>query len=176
MSDRLVLWSVLGVALLISVVTDLVSRRIPDVVTYPTAIIALGFRFFREGVGDLEHGLVSGAVAGLSAGALFSILALRKRFGWGDVKLMLAAGCVLGYPLTMAALIFVSLAGALQAIVTLMWKGTVWTTLAGAMRRTGQKLRLVKSKPEDKPEPDYIPYGVAIALGCFWAMWWDRKG
>ncbi len=176
MSDRVVLWSLLGVALLISVVTDLVSRRIPDVVTYPTALLALGFRFFREGVGDLEHGLISGAVAGLGAAALLSIWAFRNKVGWGDVKLLLAAGCVFGYPLVMGALVFVSLAGAMQAMVTIIWKGTVWTTLAGSLRRAGQKMRLVKGEPAAKEEPHYIPYGVAIALGCFWAMWWDRQG
>ena len=175
MTDRVVLWSLLGVALFISVITDLASRRIPDLVTYPTAIIALAFRFWREGVGDLEHGLISGVVAGLGAAALLSIWALRSKIGWGDVKLMLAAGCVFGYPLVLAALVFVSLAGALQAIVTLIWKGTVWTTLAGAMTRLGTKLRLVKGPPSPKDEPHYIPYGVAIALGCLWAMWWDRN-
>lgn len=175
MSDRVALWSLLGVALLISVVTDLVSRRIPDVVTYPTAVIALGYRFFREGVGDLEHGLVSGLVAGLGAAALLSLWAFRKRVGWGDVKLLLAAGCAFGYPLIMAALVFVSLAGALQAMVTLIWKGTVWTTISGALRRAGQKIRVVKGEPTLKAEPHYIPYGVAIALGCLWTMWWDRN-
>src|SRR4051812_26611321 len=104
MDDRYVLWALLGVALLISVITDLVSRRIPDVVTYPTAALALGFRFYRDGLGDLEHGALSGLLAGVGAAGLLSLWAFRNKVGWGDVKLLLAAGCVFGYPLIMAAL------------------------------------------------------------------------
>ena len=173
MADRYVLWSLLAVALVISVITDLASRRILDVVTYPTALLALMYRFFAEGMGDLEHGVISGGVAGLGAAGLMAIWAIRKQVGWGDVKLLLAAGCALGYPLVMAALVFVSLAGALQAVVTLIWKGGVWTTLASSLRKAGQKLKLVKGEPQPA-EPHYIPYGVAIALGCLWAMWWDH--
>jgi Flp pilus assembly protein protease CpaA len=36
------LWTVLGVALVISVVTDVLRRRILDIVTYPLMAIALG--------------------------------------------------------------------------------------------------------------------------------------
>ncbi|MBL8951994.1 MAG: prepilin peptidase [Myxococcaceae bacterium] len=160
---------------MISVVTDLASRRILDIITYPTALLALGYRLVAEGVGELEHGLVSGAVAGLGVGLVMLPWSLRKKggIGWGDYKLLVAAGCAFGYPLVMAMLVFVSLAGALQAVVTLIWKGGVWTTLAASLRKMGQRLKLVKGDVQTE-EPHYIPYGVAIALGCFWAMWWDR--
>ncbi len=178
MADRYVLWGLLGVALLVSVVTDLASRRIPDLVTYPTMLLALGYRAFSEGVGDLERGLVSGLAAGLGTAVIMVPWALRKGkgLGWGDVKLLVAAACVFGYPLVMAALVFVSLAGALQAIVTLIWKGSVWTTLSGSVRRAGERLKLVKGQRGAEQEGHYIPYGIAIALGCLWAMWWDRSG
>jgi len=166
MSDRLVLWSLLGLALVVSVITDLKSRRIPDFVTYPTAVLALAFRFWREGLGDLEHGVVSGLVAGLASAGLFALWAVRAKIGWGDVKLLLAAGCVFGYPLIMGALVFISLCSLLQAVVTLIWRGELAKTLGGMLR--------LKRKPGT--EPVYIPFGVAIALGCFWAMWWDRRG
>lgn len=165
MPDRYALWSLLGVALLASVITDLKSRRIPDLITYPTAALALGYRFWRGGLGDLEHGVISGLVSGLSAAALFSLWAVRNKVGWGDVKLLLAVGCVFGYPLVMAALVFVSLCGLLQGVVTLMWKGELAKTLGGMLR--------LKRKPG--AEPVYIPFGVAIALGCVWTMWWDRN-
>lgn len=172
MPDRYALWGLLGVALLVSVVTDLKSRRIPDWVTYPTIALALGLRFWREGLGDFEHGLVSGLVSGLGAALLFTPGALRKKqgFGWGDVKLVAAAGAVFGYPLVMAALIFISLVGALQGIVVWIWTGSAASTVT----RIGQRLKLVKGTP--KPgEQLKIPYAVAIALGCFWAMWWDQS-
>lgn len=167
------LWLLLAVALVISVVTDVSSRRIRDFITYPTIVIALGLRWLK-GVGDLESGLISGLVASVASGALFALLSWRGGgFGWGDVKLVAAVGAVFGYPLIMGALIFISLAGCLQAIVTLMWDGAVWDTLRAFGSRWGQRLKLTRNAV---PSPARrIPYGVAIALGSFWAMWWDRS-
>jgi prepilin peptidase CpaA len=167
MGDRVVLWGLLTVALLVSMVTDLTSRRILDVITVPTALIALSYRLFEQGVGDLEGGFVSGLVAAVGCAGFFSIVALRGNMGWGDVKLLFAVGAVFGYPLAMSATLFISLVGFLLALVTLIWKGTVWTTVRSAL------LRFTKRKTTSE-EPNYIPYGVAIALGSFWAMWWER--
>lgn len=174
MPDRVVLWGVLSIALLISVVTDLTSRRIPDVITYPTAILALAFRLWRGGLGDAETGLLSGLIAGAGAAGLLSIWAFRGKIGWGDVKLLFAVGAVFGYPLVTGALIFISLVGALQAVITIIWKGSVWATTRRVLMGLGQRLKLTRGETS-KEEPHYIPYGVAIALGSFWAMWWDQS-
>ena len=170
------LWALLGVALLISVVTDLVSRRILDVVTMPVMVIALGLRLWWQGWGDLEHGLLSGLAAGAGAAGLFAVLAFRgKGFGWGDVKLVGAVGLALGYPLVLGALVFISLVGALQAVVTLVWHGAVWETLSAVASRWAAKARLVKPRAESDNPGRHIPYGIAIALGSFWAMWWEHS-
>lgn len=42
--SHIALWIVLGMALVISVVTDVLRRRILDVVTYPLMVVALGVR------------------------------------------------------------------------------------------------------------------------------------
>ena len=89
------------------------------------------------------------------------------------MKLVAAVGAVFGYPLIMGALLFISLAGALQAIVTLIWQGAVWDTLRAVALRWGKRLKLSKNVV-DAPAR-HIPYGVAIALGSFWAMWWDTS-
>lgn len=174
MAPKDILWLLLTVALVISVVTDVVSRRILDFVTYPTFAIALALRFWQGQLGDLESGVVSGLVAAAGAGGLFAVLAWRGgAFGWGDVKLVAAVGAVFGYPLIMGALLFISLAGALQAIVTLLWQGAVWDTLRTVALKWGSRLKLSKAAV-DVPAR-HIPYGVAIALGSFWAMWWDKS-
>ena len=167
MSDRVALWSLLGLALVISVVTDLKSRRIPDWVTYPTALLALGFRYYRAELGDFDAangGLLSGLASGAGCAAFFTLWAVRGKIGWGDVKLMFAVGAVFGWPLVLAALAFISLCSLLQGLVTIIWKGEVARTFS----------RLVRFKRKEG-EPLYIPFGVAIALGCIWAMWWDRN-
>jgi prepilin peptidase CpaA len=167
------LWLVLSGALLISVVTDVLSRKILDWVTLPVIALTLGLRAWHQFPGELDQGLLSGLIAGGAAAAFFGVLAWRGVFGWGDVKLLGAVGAAFGFPLIMGALLFISLAGALQAIVTLLWQGAVWDTLRAAGSRWGKRLKLSKSAI-DAPSR-HIPYAVAIALGSFWAMWWDRS-
>ncbi|MDY7230870.1 A24 family peptidase [Hyalangium rubrum] len=170
---QIALWTVLGVALVISVVTDVLRHRILDVVTYPLMVVGLGTRLAVEGVGGIETGLISGLVSGLGLAALLLPGALRGKMGWGDVKLMGGVGAVLGFPAVMAAGAFISLAGAFQAVVTLIWKGEVWDTLAAAGRRWAIKARLLREDSTPAAQR-HIPYGVAIALGTFWAMWWQQ--
>ena len=165
------LWIVLGVALVISVVTDIASQRILDLITFPTIGLALVLRFFDGGF-DFDRGVLGGVICAIGACALFAVAAMRGSMGWGDVKLMAAVGAVMGWPLMLYAVACVTLAGALQAVVTLMWKGTTWETAASVLQKAGKKLKLIpKEVPVAKPE--HIPYGVAIALGTFWAMWWQ---
>jgi len=81
---KLILWAVLGLALAISVVTDVLGRRIFDAVTLPAVAIALGLRTFYEGLGEPDHGLLSGLIGMAGAGGFFAVLALwKKSFGWG---------------------------------------------------------------------------------------------
>lgn len=167
-------WVVLAVVLLISVVTDLLWRRILDAVTYPAMVIGLGLRAWEGGLGGLETGIVSGVVAGLLGSALFAVMAWRGKMGWGDAKLMAVVGVALGYPAILAALVFVSLVGALQAVVTLLWHGQVWDTIAAVGRRWAVKTKLL---PKDTTLGDtrQIPYGVSIAVGSAWAMFWEHS-
>lgn len=171
---QIALWIVLGVALLISVVTDVLSGRILDVVTWPTIVIALGLRLYFYGVGDLENGLVSGVVCSVGLMAFFAVLAWRNKMGWGDVKLMGAVGAALGFPLAISALVFTTLVGMLQALVTLLWKGQFWDTLATSGRRWAMRVRLLPKDTKLGPAR-HIPYGVAIAVGSAWAMWWEHS-
>lgn len=171
---KLLLEILLGLALAISAVTDLAARRIPDWVTWPTVALALGARLLVEGVGDPGTGLVSGGLGVALASALFALLAWRGQgFGWGDVKLMAAVGACLGYPLVLTALALISLVGALQALVTVVWHGAAWETVSAIVGRWAKWLKLeVGAAPARRT----IPYGVAIALGALWAMWWDQRG
>jgi prepilin peptidase CpaA len=162
-----VLFGVLVVTATTAVVTDLKLRKIHDLLTYPAMALCLGLRLWFEGVGDLEKGLLSG-LAGLAATVLwFGGFAIAKKgMGWGDVKLAGVMGAAFGMPLTLAAMLFVSVVGAFQAVVSLIWAGALSDTVRGVLARKadGQSANPVKRN---------IPYGVAIALGSFWAMWWD---
>jgi prepilin peptidase CpaA len=162
-----ILFSLLAVTVIVAVGTDLKSRRIPDLLTYPAMALCLAVRLWLEGMGELTSGFLSG-LAGLGAAVLwFGAFALSKKgLGWGDVKLAGVMGAALGMPLTLAAMVFVSVAGAFQAIVSLIWAGALSDTVRGVLSRKtdGQDGNRVKR---------HIPYGVAIAVGSLWAMWWD---
>ncbi|MFZ5440533.1 MAG: prepilin peptidase [Myxococcota bacterium] len=154
MSSRQLLFALLAVALLVAVVTDLRSRRIPDLLTYSLMGVSLAVRAGMDGLGAWDQGLLSGLIAmGLALG-WFSLFALREGgLGWGDVKLAGGVGAALGLPLVVAAVIGISLAGALQAVVSLIWQADSSATV--------------------RQPKKHIPYGVAIALGSLGAMWWD---
>ncbi|WP_163870659.1 A24 family peptidase [Myxococcus eversor] len=171
---HIALWTILGVALVISVVTDVMRREILDVVTYPLMAVGLGVRLATEGVGGLGDGLLSGLVSGVGMALLLVPAAARGQMGWGDVKLMGGVGAVLGFPASMAAAAFISLAGAAQAVVSLLWQGAVWDTVSAALRRWAVRLHLARSDAQPAARR-HIPYGVAIALGTFWALWWQHE-
>lgn len=166
-------WGLLAPALIVSAIYDTHSRRIPDWVTWPTLVLLLGARFLIEGVGGLQSGLLSGLVGAGAAGGFFALWALAGQMGWGDVKLMAAVGAAFGYPAVQGAAIFVTLVGALQALVLLLWQGALWQTIEGAVSGLAGRLGLPAATREEK-ERKSVPYGLAIALGGFWTMWWER--
>lgn len=170
---QIALWTVLGFALLTSVVTDVTSGRILDVVTWPTMVVALVLRATVVGWGAWDElGALSGALGASGLMALFAVLAWRGKMGWGDVKLMGAVGATLGLPLALTALVFTSVAGAVQAVVTLLWQRQFGETVSAWARAWAVRLRLVPDGVRH-PTPKHIPYGVAIAVGSACAMWWE---
>jgi len=136
---------ILGPALAVSVVTDLRERRILNAVTYPALLLAV--------VAAAWTGLVGQALLGalICAGPLAAAM-WRGWMGAGDVKLMavtgLLAGAAGGWPLCLAVLFDVAVAGGVLALAFIC---------AARIRR--------------QPPPRHVPYAVAIAAGAAWALW-----
>jgi prepilin peptidase CpaA len=86
--------------------------------------------------------------------------------------LVAVVGAAFGYPLVLGALAFITLTGAVQAVVTLLWLGEIWETVARAGRRALARL-LPRAPVAAEPLGRHIPYGVAIALGSVWTVWWQ---
>jgi prepilin peptidase CpaA len=160
---QVALFTLLSVALLVCAVSDWRLHLIPDVVLAPTLVLGLGVRFVYEGWGDLEAGLASGLIAAVLCAALFGVVAWFNRgFGAGDVKLMLVVGACLGVWLGAAAVLFTTIAGALQAVLVVIWQGAGKETVD----------RMLRPASNSSATRRHIPYGVAIAVGSAWAMWW----
>jgi prepilin signal peptidase PulO-like enzyme (type II secretory pathway) len=93
--------SVIGVALIACAATDLVSLRVPDVVTLPTLAFALAWSAWTG-----EPGIAPSVAGATMAGGLLLVAAIVTKggLGGGDVKLGALLGAALGLPVAAFAL------------------------------------------------------------------------
>jgi Flp pilus assembly protein protease CpaA len=149
----LVASSVLALALCISVITDLRRRLILNVVTYPAlAVVFVCFAW----LGGMPL-LIESAI-GMAVCAVIPLLVMLR--GWmaaGDVKLLALSGAVAGawagWPFSLMVLLYVSLAGGVQA---LLW--------------------IIAARLRGRERPKYVPYGLSIALGTLAAFFGIGQG
>ncbi len=163
-SMQLILYNGLMITLLISSVTDLYQRRIPNLVTGPAILMAL-----------LTHGYIGGldgflfSLQGLLLGfIIFLIPYLLGGMGAGDVKLMSVVGAVLGWGQTLMALLFIAVCGGIIALGMMISQGTTRQTLSRlfmALLFLGAHgdSSLLKVNKENTQEG--IPYALAITGG-----------
>lgn len=95
----------------------------------------------------------------------FLLIYIKGGFGAGDVKLMTAVGALAGFYFAIWALLFTSIVAVIMAWALVIWKGRFWEYL----KRSLLLLALVRPKQPEGEKPLTIPYGVAVALGTFWA-------
>lgn len=113
--------SALVLAMLLCTGTDLIEYRVPNVVTYPGTLLALGAALvFPQG------DVLNAALAGLAGGLMFLVLAILTRggIGLGDVKLAVLIGAALGFPGGYHALVIGVMAGGF-VILALFLTGVV---------------------------------------------------
>lgn len=144
-------WTYLALfwALLLGALADWQTQYLYDVITLPLLALGLGVSF-------AFPALLGGPWASLLAalGMAATMLALqflgrwlfgRDALGGGDVKLMAAAACFLGWPQAWLALLLGSLLGLPLLLVHRRLRGGAWK--------------------------DPVPFGPALALGCAVAAW-----
>ena len=150
--------AVLVVMLLIALVIDLRSRRIPNWLTYGGAIAGLAMS--STGAGPHFLMALGGLLAGLAV--LLPLHALRV-LGAGDVKLMAAVGTFLGPVEVLYAALFTFIAGGIAALVFVAWRRS-FGPLAANLRSivfagiAGTPLPRIESVGR-------MPYGIAICAG-----------
>jgi prepilin signal peptidase PulO-like enzyme (type II secretory pathway) len=139
---------------------DWEHKLILNKVTYPMAVLALvllAFDTLSPGLllpGDMaflppdKPAILSGVIGGAVGFGFFLLvfLLVPRGMGMGDVKLAGLIGLVMGWPMTVVALLIGILLGGLVAIVLL------------ALRFKGRK--------------DPIPYGTILALGPIITLFW----
>lgn len=93
---------------------DLKHYLIPDRIVWPGAILALLFSFLNPNVDWLQALIGSAIVSGFFA--LIILLTKGKGMGWGDVKLGLFIGALLGWQVSLLALFIAFVGGSLVGI------------------------------------------------------------
>ncbi len=125
-------------ALLVCTATDLLRYRVPNVITYPSIVVALLAAVLMP-----DADLQSAVIAALAAGFCFFVLALITRggLGLGDVKLAVLIGALLG----------------LNAVAAIFWGVVAGGIVIFALYATG-----VVGRKEAVP---YAPFLALAAIG-----------
>ena len=158
-SDALVT-AVVAVGMGAAAVIDLRTRRIPNILTATLAAVGLGLAaagFGRVGLGASMLGCLLG-LAFMMPGHIFG------RTGAGDVKLLAAAGALLGPTDTIYAFLYTAIAGGALALVVAVARRRLSQTIASTsalMSGSEQARAEVDSTSSD----NRFAYAPAIAIG-----------
>ena len=166
----------LSAVLIVASVNDLRFQKIPDLLTYPVMLIAVGCHVVMNGLNGLLF-----SVGGLALGiAVFILPYLMGGMGAGDAKLMGAVGAILGAKGVFVAFLFTAIAGGIYALILFMvrrraFKG-FWQRQAATLKTfifTRQFIPIPGDSNEKKPK---LCYGVAIALGTLFSVFLEFSG
>ena len=144
---NLVFWFYVASVLIIIFVYDLKHYIIPDKVLFPAIIIAFLYRLFGN-----FYLITNFLIAVVIASGFFLIIFLvskGKWMGFGDVKLAILMGLLLGISSVLAALFVAFFFGAIISIIL-----------------------IILNKKKLKSE---IPFGPFLIIGTFLAMFWGQQ-
>ncbi len=117
MTTQLVIYGVLLFGLLVAGITDVRSSRVPNYLTFPLALIGLGFHAFS----DSGAGIVF-SLSGLGLGLVLLLgFYLYGGMGAGDVKLLAAVGAIVGPFNVFVGFLIATLLGGLYAVAVMIW-------------------------------------------------------
>jgi prepilin peptidase CpaA len=156
----------------VALVTDLQNRKIYNWLTFPAMLVGIALNVYFAGLAGLQSSLI-----GLLVGSVvFLVGFLVGAMGAGDVKLMAAVGAWLGWPYTIAAVIYVTIFGGLIAIIAAAASGALPQMLKNV---GGFMMALIT--PGAKPAGAFttsaappVAYGVSIALGTLLALFFPE--
>ncbi|MDK9557998.1 prepilin peptidase [Marinobacter sp. M216] len=162
---------VLAIALVIAVITDLRTHRIPNWLTFSVLTVAL--------VGQVAEAQWQGLFAGLG-GALVGLLCFLPlhifgAMGAGDVKLMTSVGALLGPQAALIGVLATIVCGGGIALVFIGSRGglgALWRRYSrmAVMMASRQPVYLAPATGEAAAER--FPYALAIACGSFFSIWY----
>jgi len=155
----------------VACVTDLRDRRIPNVLTFGAALVALVVHAFVGGA----SGIVTSGAGWLVGVALFFPFFALGGLGAGDVKLLGAIGAWLGpYPVLYVAL-YSSLAGGLFALIVALEAGYLREAFRNlgylAMFWKAHGLRRVEGFDLASSKSPRLAYAIPVLAGVLVTLW-----
>jgi prepilin peptidase CpaA len=147
-------------------VFDVKSRRIPNFVTAPALLLGLFMHLILGGWSQFFSSLAAGLICGL----IFLVFYLAGGMGAGDVKLILAVGCIAGLSHIAYLLVLTAISGGVMAICLALARGRLQQTFMNVAVLTSHH-----TSEGLTPHPDLnisnnqtlrLPYALAIASGA----------
>ncbi len=164
-------WIVVIAIALLACLTDVFTRRVPNILTGPAWILGLAWALGDGGVGRVAEVLA----ASLILATPYVLLFIFAGGGAGDAKLMAAIGAWLGILNGLLALFAIALCGALLAVAYALNYGRLWSVMTYMKQSVGTVLYVAcnRGKMSDarcvllkREEMITMPYGVAIFAGA----------
>lgn len=172
---------ILGLALLVSLITDIKYRRILNIITLPAILFGIVYYTTTQG----WNGFLFSGKGFLVGMGILLIPYLLGGMGAGDVKLMAAIGALTGTTFTMYAFFYIGLIGGIIALIMILkTKGLAnsFKSFWYCIKSFFYSFLLFRSNlgamviNDDKQNNSRIvfPYGVAIVLGtlCAFVLGW----
>ena len=162
--------------LIISAVIDLRTQKIPNLITYPSIVIA----FFYHGAFGGGNGLLF-SFTGLSVGiGLLLLPYIMGGMGAGDAKLMGAVGGMIGAKGVFYAFLCTAIVGGIYALVLILIRRTYFNGFFKKQMTTLWTFILTQKYIPDpiqggKNRPR-LCYGLSIALGTGLYIYFDLLG
>ena len=162
---------VLGTLLAIACISDVRTRRIPNLLTFPAAGLALVFHLATGGWSAAGTS-VGGWVLG---GALFFPMFALRGMGAGDVKLLAAVGAWVGPGQVVLVALVTSIVGGAIGVVLALGHGYLRSAVANLwmllMHWRVMGVRPLPAVTLDRSAGPRLVYAVPIAIGTVVTLW-----
>ena len=158
---------------LIGSVTDVKSRRIPNLITVPAFFFGLLLHLFLGGWKQMLSSLAAGLICGL----IFLVFYIAGGMGAGDVKLITAVGCIAGISHIAYILVLTAITGGAMALVLALARGRLKQTLMNvgeiASHHRNQGLQPHPDLNVKNTQTLRLPYALAIAGGSMLTLFFQ---
>ncbi|MDD5067781.1 MAG: A24 family peptidase [bacterium] len=159
----------LMIVLLVSGITDLLRKKVYNIVTFPGIIMGLLLGLYYNG----PYGLLDSGLGFILASFIFLALYIWAGFGAGDVKLMMAVGSIVGMKLIFDFILYSAIMGGVMAVIVMIRNRVFLPSMKNVLRFflfLIPKMRLVP-EPLTPGDSFTVPYAYAISMGSLLCLW-----